>query len=170
MVIKLRILFNKNLFPQYFRALKKFKQRAWEYEKFYIILEILRLQRLISETKKFRTAKQELIYEEEKKVLEKISNLGEYSQLFYYANSLRRKTGSGGKRQSKKEADRLLKNKLLSDIKYAHSIQAVEYFYHIKQILYSIKGDRKSQFNACKKRLEHIELNPGPFLDDIVDV
>src|SRR5690606_3140650 len=47
-VIKLRILFNKGLYPQYFKALKNFKQKVWEYEKFYILLEILRLQRLIS--------------------------------------------------------------------------------------------------------------------------
>jgi hypothetical protein len=170
MVIKLRILFNKNLFIKYFKSLKKFKIKAWEYEKFYILLEILRLQRLIFETKKFRTVNQELLYKEEKLVLEKISNLGEYSKLFYYSQSLKRKAGVAGMKQSAGEADRILKEKLLQNEKYALSVQATEYYYHIKTVLYSIKGDRKNQYEACKKRLLCIESNPKPFLDDIVDV
>jgi hypothetical protein len=169
-VIKLRILFNKNLYPQYFKALKNFKQKAWEYEKFYILIEILRLQRLISEARKFRTFNQQVIYDEEKAVLEKISNLGEYSRLFNYSQSLKRKAGIAGKKQSIREADKILEEKLLSDVKYALSTQAIEYYYHIKEVLYSIKGDTVKQYGTCKKRLECIESNPKPFLDDIVDV
>ena len=170
MVIKLRILFDKALYPQYFKMLVKYKQKAIEYEKFYIHLEILRLQRLISETRKFRIIDQEQLYIEEKVILKKIANLGEYSKLFYNSKRLRRKAGISGKIESIKEADKILKHKLLSNEKYALSTQAREYFHHIRYVLYSIKGDEQNRYESCRERLECIESNPKPFLDDIVNV
>ncbi len=169
LVIKLRILFRKGLFVQYFKTLLKYKAKAAEYEKHYILIELIRMQRLVMEARKFRSANSADIYAEEKDILQKIENIGEYSKLFNKAMALKRKSGITGKQTASKAAGELLNNELLRNIKLAYSTQAKEYFYHIKQQLYAIKGDKNNQYKSCIKRLKCIENNPKPFLDDIIN-
>lgn len=169
LVIKLRILFKKGLYTQYFKTIRKYKKKAEGYEKFYVLLELIRMQRLVTEIRKFRTIKMEDFYEEEKIIIKKIENIGDYSKLFHTAISLKRISGVSGKQKSSKSADKILNHELLQNPDCALSSQALEYYYHIKQQLYAIKGDKERQYDACLKRLKCIEENPKPFLDDIVN-
>jgi hypothetical protein len=169
LVIKLRILFKKGLYRQYFKAIKKYKAKAWEYEKFYILLEITRLQRLISETKKFRTFDPGKLYEEESEILKKIENTGKYSSLFCQASQLKREVGISGDKTKISRADYILSDDLLKDRQNALSTQALEYYYNIKRTLYSLKGYSGKEFYYSRKRLECIEKNPKSFRDDIID-
>ena len=170
LILKLRVLFKKGLFKQYFRQLESAKKKAWQYEKFYVLLEILRMSRLIMDTKKYRVYSPGDIYSEEALVLKKIENLSQYSQLFNESVRLKRQIGLSLGAINIKKADILLKDRLLCNPKNALSTQALEYFYHIKQLLYFIKGDIENQHKSCVARLEVIENCPKPFMDDIINV
>lgn len=170
LVLKLRVLFKKGLFKQYFKQLESAKKKAWQYEKFYILLEILRMSRLILDTKKYRVYSPEEIYAEEALVLSKIENLSHYSQLFNKTVRLKRKIGLSISEINIQKADEILKDPLISRPENALSTQALEYFYNIKQLLYFIKGDLKNQQKYCVARLGIIENSPKPFMDDIINV
>ncbi len=170
LVLKLRVLFKKGLFKQYFKQLESAKKKAWQYEKFYVLLELLRMSRLILDTKKYRIYSPEDLYTEEALVLKKIENLSQYSQLYNKAIRLKRQIGLSISEVNIRKANEILKDPLLSDPGNTLSTQALEYFHNIKQLLYFIKGDIKKHFKSCLARLNVIETCPKPFLDDIVNV
>jgi hypothetical protein len=170
LVLRLRALFKKGLFKQYFKQLEFAKKKAWQYEKFYILLEILRMSRLIMDTKKFRIQSPEKLYKEEEYIIKRIRNLSSYSKLFNKAVRLKRQIGISPRDINNRKVNDLLDEPLLKDFNKALSTQAQEYFYHIKQVLYSIRGDVQNQREASIKRLEIIENNPKPFMDDIINV
>lgn len=170
LILKLRALFKRGLFKQYFKQLESARKKAWEYEKFYVLLEILRMSRLIMNTKKYRSYTPDHIYSEEESVLRKIENISQYSRLFNKAIRLKRQLGVSRRDTGLQKTDKLLNDPLLKDHSKALCTQSLEYFYHIKQVLYSIKGDIESQRRSCIKRLSIIEGNPKPFMDDIINV
>lgn len=170
LILRLRTLFKKGLFKQYFRQLEFAKKKAWQYERFYILLEILRMSRLIMDTKKFRIQSAEKLYNEEEYIIKRIENLTSYSKLFNKAIRLKRQIGISTREANIKKVNDLLSDPKLNDLSKALSTQAQEYFFHIKQVLYTIKGDILNQREASVKRLEIIEKNPKPFMDDIINV
>jgi hypothetical protein len=168
-ILKIKILYKKALFDQYFSAIKHAKEAAMKYEKFYITAELLRVQRLIVKAEKYRKENKEKLYAEEELNLSRIKNLGQYSRVFAKLMAFMRTEGSPRGKAAKLTLDKIVNTDIMKDESAALSVQALEYFYHIKMIYSSLTGDAESAYRYCRKRLECIEKHPFIFIDDIID-
>lgn len=168
-ILKIKILYKKALFDQYFSAIKHSKESALKYEKFYIVAELLRIQRLIVKADKYRKRETIKLYAEEELNLQRIRNLGQYSQVFSKMVAFMRTEGAPRGKRNKLALDKMIKTDIMKEESKALSVQALEYFYHIKMMYHNLSGNLENAYMYCRKRLECIEKHPHIFLDDIID-
>lgn len=155
-------LFDKAQYKQCRKVLNKLKPEAYKYERFHFILEIIALEKmLIGIENQFgivHTTIEQLI-SEEKGVILKAKNLGEYTILFSKINLM---TRQGIKAKNKWDVialDDLLDSPLLKDIDHAQSRRARIIFHDCRSALFAKKQENDKRMQECEKMIDLMDGN-----------
>ncbi|MEO6882473.1 MAG: hypothetical protein ABI199_00460 [Bacteroidia bacterium] len=139
----IEVLFDKALYKQCRKALEKVKKQAYFYEKFYLILEIINLEKkLIDMEAHFGMMDIDLndLLEKENKVIEQSGNFGKYQIIFSKLNYWVRQKMVMRNSKEQSFTEYLLNEPLMQDESRALSISAKIVFHHIKGMYYMASG------------------------------
>lgn len=164
-LIKAKLLYNRSLYKQFFTALLKVKQLAKDYEKDYIYLEVLRMERQAIKISEHRPGGENNIYEEEEGILEKIRSIHGFFN-FYINSDVIQTHGCVRIKDYHDELDCLLEK--MNDKIKSKNLSVREKFYYLNicvNIAFS-KGDMPGMLELARELLEIMECNPNPFKND----
>jgi len=135
------ILYEKGLFEQCKKELKKIKQLAYEYELYLYVLEVLQWEAR-TELSLGRTDKDiRSIFKEEQKALDIINNLSHYSLLTSKMFIKIRKGGLIRAKQELKAFEYIIKHPLIENKKKANSYHSQYLYYLIRSTYFFIHSD-----------------------------
>lgn len=157
------ILYEKALYLQYKKVLSKAKKIAYQYERYTLLPEILRLEKKlmmivfisdISETEISR------IVNEERLVSGKLTNINGYWDIF--AKSLIHVVKRGKARTSSdiRDLEKIIANPLMSNKEHANSYDALAYYYFTYGNYYRIKSDFKNCYKYRKECVLLMDKHP----------
>lgn len=169
MIAECRILFNKELFQKYFKAIAKAKEFAKKYERFGYLLQIIDLEKLIIPKELIYSDKSSELKQETINITEKINNLMEYSSLAGTLLKNYRYYGLTRSRERESELRKISHSGIMASINKALSSRSREAYYRIKEITGNITGDNKAMYDALTGRLDTVTENPYPFKGYIMD-
>ena len=165
-----KILYDKTLYPDAGKALKKAKSLACKYEKHTLLPEIIRWQKKILNTWSIygKTSENDIIrlFEEEKLSGHKMDNINEYWKqrallfLSYRINGMIR---------AEEDIDRyhaFINVPILKNEKLALSYEAKIGFYGINAFYFSAVNNMEESYNHNKKRVALMEAHPHLIEDD----
>ena len=166
-LINVEILYEKALFKQCIKLLKKAKKTAYQFDKDSHLLEIYKWEKKVfysgvSMIKLGETLNEEAL------VLIKRNNIHEYDKLLEKFIKL---TSGDGLVRSKNELEKmhnLIKHPLLNNEKHAYSFDAKLRFYNIYSLYFQAKGELLNSCKICKKWINLLEsnterINESPF-------
>lgn len=166
---KCRFMFDRALFPEYFKTLEYGKELSVKYERFYLLLEFLELERQL--TKKEELVKKNIadVYDIELRVLDKIRNSNNYkravSELFriYRNNGIARDENTGSM------IEKIISLKEFQNEKSALSVTAREKYFLVLYIANEIKGNFTAAYSFNKKRFDFISSHREIFQQFLFD-
>lgn len=164
-----RLMFNKVLFPEYFKTVRYGLEIARKYERFTSILEFLELERQL--TKKEDIPKKNIndIYDEEINILEKIKNNNIYKRAISSLFRIYRMEGIVRNKFTEKHIDEILSADEFKNERRALSVTAREKYYFALNIANEMKGKSEEAYFFNKKRFEHISKNKEIFQQFLYD-
>lgn len=131
----IEVLYNKALYKECSKVLKKAKKMAYSFEKFYYLLDLINWEKVLIEESysrgKFNKSIDELV-EEEHDVLEKLRNVAEYQILYSKINYVFRKGGYTRNEKERQIVDEISNHHLIKGKNTALSVQATTACYYIK--------------------------------------
>tara|TARA_B100000508_G_C11465742_1_gene282310 strand:+ start:20542 stop:22074 length:1533 start_codon:yes stop_codon:yes gene_type:complete len=164
----IEILYNKALFKECKKFLKRAKRIAHEHEKFYFLIELISWEKQLTE-ESYESGDFDVdlnkIIEEESEAIDKLRNLAEYHILYSRINAIFR---SGGFTRNDEERDTVLEisdNYLIKGKNTAISTRAASICYYIKGLCAATNrsfADSHTFFNRTKQILDK---NPKIKLD-----
>lgn len=170
-------LFDKAQYKQCRKVLNKLKQESYKYERFHFILEIISLEKMLLEVENhfgITHTTIEALIKEEKDIIQKAKNLGEYSILFSKINLMTRQSSPAKNKSDIAEVDQVLNSVPLKKQDYPKSQKALVIFHHCRATLYSKKQDNASRKKECEallhimdNDLELIEEMPKRYLSNL---
>lgn len=161
-----KILFRKSLFDEYFKHLELAKSIAEKIENFGALIEILKMQIRIIKLKDKHKLKGINLYAQEKDVIKKIENISDYSKLLHSFYKITKIADYARSKILYKEVYKIFESKILSDIKFAHSVTAKDRFFILEQYKYELSDDKKKLFEIAKKRYALYKESPSVFRYD----
>ncbi|MEO8211388.1 MAG: hypothetical protein ABI840_12585 [bacterium] len=164
-----RLMFNKALFPEYFKSVKYGLELARKYERFTSLIEFLELQRQL--TKKEDIPKKNImkVYDEEISVLEKIKNNNKYKRAISALFRIYRMEGIVRDQLSDTQIDEILLTEEFKNDKMALSVTAKEKYYFALNIANELKGNPEEAYSFNKKRFAYISKNKEIFQQFLFD-
>ena len=164
----IEILYNKALFKECRKFLKRAKKRAKEYEKFYYWFDLISWEkRLIEEEYEQGVFSFDLniLIKEESDVIEKLRNLAEYQMIFSQVNAIFR-TGLHNKSEAEVEAIKTIYNHhLIKGKNTALSSRAASICYYIQGICNATERNYSIAFVKFSRTLDILDNNPKIKLD-----
>lgn len=159
----IEILYNKALFKECRKFLKRAKKKADEYEKFYYWFELISWEkRLIEEEYEQGVFSFDLnsLIKEELDVIEKLRNLAEYQMIFSQVNAIFR-TGLHNKSKAEIEAIESIKNhNLIKGKNTALSSRAASICYYIQGICNATERNYAVAFVKFSRTLAILDNKP----------
>ena len=135
LIKNVQLLYDKALYKECYKIVRKAKKEAHQYEEFYYLLELIAWQRVLIEEGysrgKFAVDIDKLI-EEEEMILEKLRNLAEYQILNSKINYVFRKGGYTRNEKEKKIVNDIMNHHLITGKDTAISLKASTACYYIQ--------------------------------------
>lgn len=151
-----RIMYEKALFPQYFKYLTAGRELAKKHERFTRVIDFLETERQLSKKEDLIKKNTEDNYNEEIFYLEKIRNNNIYKRAVSALLSLRRTEGVVRNPEAEKKIKEIFSTPELRDEKNAMSVTAKEKFYFANMIASEISGNEEKVFEYSRKRFRLI--------------
>ncbi|MBI2268829.1 MAG: hypothetical protein HYU69_00570 [Bacteroidetes bacterium] len=162
-------LYDKLLYAQSLRLLKRVKKLAYRYERFTDILRIINMERKITVSMVLQEdimEKYKNIEKEERNVLELLQNISEYKNLSIQIHALIVKNGEVKNPEGKKIVIKKIGPKVLTDESKALSYTAKCFFYDAISFYYKLLADYQKSYEYRKKRLQLFDLYPEQQMAD----
>lgn len=169
MIAECWVLFNRALYPKYFRAIAKAKEFAYRHEKYGYLLQILDMERIIIPKKLIQVQKADEIMNEASEASGKMMKIFEYGKTSSLLLNNFRYYGLSRDKEQSLVLDRILKENLPDTENEIQSNRALEGYWRVIEILSGIKGDNEKRYEALLKRYEIVQNDPYPFKDYILN-
>lgn len=164
----IEILYNKALYKECRKFLKRAKKTALDHEKFYYLIELISWEkRLIEESYEsgdFNIDLNQIIEEESKAVL-KLKNLAEYYVLYSRINSIFRSGGFARNEEEKETVREISDNHLIKGKNTALSKRAASICYYIKGLCAWTNREFSESYKFFNRTKEILDNNPKLKLD-----
>ena len=158
-------LFDKRLYAQCRKILRRSRKTAEAYEKFPEMIEILIWESKINYAEDITKRYEEKVinknYDERKRVLEIMNNMYEYDRLEYNFRTLTSSTKDKTDPVYKKKVAEYIKNPILGSEELALSTVAKLKYNAVKSNYYYETGDYDVSFGYEEKQLELMDSKPG---------
>lgn len=159
----IELLFNKALYKECSKIIKKAKKMAYSYEKYYFLLDLIDWEKILVEEEylrgKFDKDLNKLV-QEESECLEKLRNLAEYQMLYSKINYAFRRGGYARNEEEKKIVDNIANYHLIKGKNTALSTKAATACYYIKGLCASTERNLDESYVNFKKVVKIMEDNP----------
>src|SRR4030095_7252632 len=148
----INFLFNKALYAESYKELKKLKSFCLKEEYFEFIFDIIKIERYLILKLNFEIKNTlPALYEQEQFVIKKLQNISEFRKLYVEISILLREKGLVRNEKERKKFFKIISNPLLNNIKHALTIESKILFYSIQTIYYlAIADDYKTNQSALK--------------------
>jgi hypothetical protein len=163
LVKQCKVLYNKCLWHQFHALVEQTKKLAYKHERFSIILTLIEIEKAAPIEDFFPGRNDNVLLQEESKVIEMIKNLHEYNRLAQIVQLEASKIGRKRGDELDEFIKKIEKNPLLSSPDRALSIRAKEKYWITKYQLRFIKFDLIGNLSYIQKCYDLIESNPFPF-------
>ena len=165
-----KILFDRALYPDATKMLEKAKSIACKYEKFTLLLEIIRWQKKIVNVWKFRENRNEKgivqLVEEENSIAHKMDNANEYWKRYSLLYLSYQKKGVARIQEDVESFYSIIDVPVLKDPKFALSYQAKKDFYMTYIYYYFFITNLKEAYTYAKNMVDLIEAHPHQLEDN----
>ncbi|MCB0402615.1 MAG: hypothetical protein KDD41_11065 [Flavobacteriales bacterium] len=159
----IELLFNKALYKECSKIIKKAKKIAYNYEKHYFLLDLIGWEKILVEEEylqgKFDKDLTKLV-EEESECLEKLRNLAEYQILYSKINYAFRRGGYVRNDEEKKIVNDIANYHLIKGKNTALSTKAATACYYIKGLCATTERNLDESYVNFKKVAKIMEENP----------
>jgi tetratricopeptide (TPR) repeat protein len=165
---EIEILYNKRLFKQCAKQIKKAKGLAQHYEKQYQLVEILEWEEKVLDTTfsgKEAGVKLSTILTNNIFVVQNIRNIAEYRLLNSKLLNIYRLGGGLLSKKNLLELHKLMQHPLVNDKKEPNSYAERYYHYRIAGAYYYMLGDNEKFYSSQKKLVENFEKHPEQIED-----
>jgi hypothetical protein len=155
-VRSIEILYRKALYPQCLKLLKRTKAEAIRYDNFTQQLELIKWERNLIHEGAYPGETYENLertYQEEKEILSKIQNIGDYRMMSY-------RVMNAGKQNKPGSIKKYLDHNLLQSEERALSYPAKINFHHIRASIFDEAGEIKNAYRERRKTIEIMEQYP----------
>ena len=163
-VKNIEILYDKALYKECNKILRKAKKIALDNEEFYFLLELINWERVLIEEGymrgKFNKNIDELV-EEEEIVLEKLRNLAEYQILYSKINYVFRKGGFTRNEKERRIVNDIMNHHLIKGEDTALSVKASTACFYIQGLCAWTNHDLDLAFSNFKKVMDRFKLHPA---------
>lgn len=159
----LEILYNKALYKECRKFLKRAKKIAIDHEKFYYLIELISWEkRLIEESYESGDFDVDLnqIIEEESEIVAKLRNLAEYHILYSRINAIFRSGGFTRTEQEKETVREISDNYLIKGKNTAISTRAASICYYIKGLCAWTNREFNDSYTFFNRTKEILDNNP----------
>lgn len=159
----LEILYNKALYKECRKFLKRAKKIAIDHEKFYYLIELMSWEkRLIEESYESGDFDVDLnqIIEEESEVVAKLRNLAEYHILYSRINAIFRSGGFARTEQEKDTVREISDNYLIKGKNTAISTRAASICYYVKGMCAWTNREFSDSYTFFNRTREILDKNP----------
>ena len=160
----IEILYDKALYKECNKILRKAKKLALNHEEFYFLLELINWERVLIEEGymrgKFNKSIDELVDEEEI-VLEKLRNLAEYQILYSKINYVFRKGGFTRNEKERQIVNEIMDHHLIRGKDTALSVKASTACFYIQGLCAWTNHDLDLAFKNFKKVMDRFRLHPA---------
>ena len=162
LIKNVQLLYDKALYKECYKIVRKAKKEAHQYEEFYYLLELIAWQRVLIEEGysrgKFAVDIDKLI-EEEEMILEKLRNLAEYQILNSKINYVFRKGGYTRNEKEKKIVNDIMNHHLITGKDTAISLKASTACYYIQGLCAWTNRDMELAFINFEKVMDRFKQN-----------
>jgi len=159
----IELLYNKALYKECSKLIKKAKKIAYDSEKYYFLLDLIDWEKLLVEEDylrgKFDKDLNKLV-EEESDCLEKLRNIAEYQKLYSQINFVFRTGGYTRSGDEQKIVDKIANHQLIVGKHTALSTKAATACYYIKGLCAVTERDAEKAFINFNKVIKIMEENP----------
>jgi hypothetical protein len=162
-IANLRNLFDKAQYRQCRKMLNKLKERAYSEESFNFILEIISVEKeLLNIESKFGLTNSSLteLIQEERLVIEKARNTGEYAALFSQINYRVRQNMVVKNLKEFEPYDKMLNSALLMNADKCSTKKARALYHHCRALCFSKKRDNPQRQKEFRAMVKHMDENP----------
>ena len=159
----IELLFNKALYKECSKIIKKAKKTAYSYEKYYFLLDLIDWEKILVEEEYLRgNFNKDLnkLVEEESDCLEKLRNLAEYQILYSKVNYAFRRGGYARNEEEKHIVNDIANYHLIKGKNTALSTKAATACYYIKGLCASTERNLDESYVNFKKVIKIMEENP----------
>lgn len=160
----IEILFNKALYKECTKVVRKAKSIAVEHEEFFLLLELINWERILLEEGYVRGSFNKSIddiVEEEEKILEKLRNVAEYQILYSKINYVFRNGGFTRNEKERKIVNEIMNHHLIKGSDTALSLKASTACFYIQGLCAWTNHDLELAFTNFKKVMDRFNLNPS---------
>ncbi len=159
----IELLFNKALYKECSKIIKKSKKIAYDNEKFYFLLDLIDWEKTLIEEEYLRgNFDKDLnkLVKEESECVEKLRNLAEYQMLYSKINYVFRKGGYARNDEEQAIVDEIANYHLIIGKNTALSTKAATACYYIKGLCASTERNIDDSYVNFKKVIKIMEENP----------
>lgn len=163
------ILFRKTLYDECGRILHSARKLAIRYEKYHILLEIMRWEKKLVEKDSYSGLTLEALDEmgkEDELTLDRIRNFSQYWNIKSRVFLLLNRQGKAREEKDLKDFKKIIDNTLLTTPSRALSYETRYLFYHIYSAYYFGTGDYENSYKNIKKHIELIESHAELFQEE----
>ncbi|MCC7331238.1 MAG: hypothetical protein IT232_01410 [Flavobacteriales bacterium] len=158
----IELLYNKALYKECIKNINKAKSIAYNYEKYYFLLDIINWEKRIIEDgnqpEKYEFGVTNLV-KEESDCIDKLRNIAEYHLLYSQINSLMRKSGYSRNPEEEELVKKVANHELIAKKNTASSLKSATACYSIKAMCYIANDDYKSAYEHLEKVIRTLESN-----------
>lgn len=159
----IELLFDKALYKECAKIIRKAKKMAYDYEKYYFLLDLIDWEKILVEEEylrgKFDKDLTKLL-EEESECLEKLRNLAEYQMLYSKINYAFRTGGYARSDQEQVIVDEIANYHLIKGKNTALSTKATTACYYIKGLCATTERNLDESYTNFRKVVAIMEANP----------
>jgi len=159
----IELLFNKALYKECAKLIRKAKKMAYDYEKYYFLLDLIDWEKTMVEEEYLRgNFDKDLtkLVNEESECIEKLRNLAEYQMLYSKINYVFRKGGYARNEDEQKIVSDISNYHLIKGKNTALSTKAATACYYIKGLCASTERNLDESYVNFKKVVKIMEDNP----------
>lgn len=151
-----RILLKKGLLNASKKEVKKFKKVAYENQLYEQVLDLLKVEKLLL-AKNSASGDMEVIFEEEKKCLQKIKNTNEYWILLRRVHDLQMKFQKIRSSELDEQRLALENHPKLKNENFAETLQSKMYYFQTNATLFFIQGKMEKAFEFNQRFIHFFE-------------
>ena len=164
-----KLMYEKGLFPEYFKTIKTGKDAALKHEKFTILLDFLELEKNLIKKDEIGKKDMNQIYEYEAEVLDRIKEISYYKKIVTGLFIELRITGIIRDENSDNRIKKLCSGLSSRESKIPLPVRAQNILLLAKYLECRLKGDFRKSIDYCKQRYSLILKNPEVFKDYLQD-